>query len=298
MSSLKEKAEAIIEGYARGHAGTAFVAGHLGGQFGADRIPLTALTVAMIIELCDLYDITDSGARTVHIAEAIWRLTYRGTLVAQTILNWIPLIGPGANSVTTYFLTKQAGWDCVNDIEQGRMTLEEQAKKTAKSVTINTVYSTVSDISQVVSDDVVDSIVSHADQLNEHSETIATLLKDETLQNAEKRFLSNVLSGTSIQAISGSGIDIKEELRKGIFSTIASTIYDEKIQLDGNYVPNKEELLQRLMTSKEIYPEHFHRCIDSSIEQYSNALNKEEKEKAVKEMANLVKTGLELIKVK
>ena len=142
------------------------------------------------------------------------------------------------------------------------------------------------------------TIVSHADRLNELSGTMATLLKDETLQEAEKRFLSNVLTGISVQAMSGSGIDIKEELRKGIFSTIASTIYDEKIQLDGNYVPNKEELVQRLMNSKEIYPEHFHRCIDSSIAQYSNALNKEEKEKAVQEMANLVKTGLELIKVK
>ena len=252
----------------------------------------------MINELCDLYGVTDNGARTVHITSAIGRLTLRGTAVAQTILNWIPLVGPGANSAATYFLTKQAGWDCVNDIEKGRMTLEEQTLKAAKSAATMAAISTVNDISQVVSDEVVNNIASHSDQLNEFSGTVATLLKDETLQEAEKRFLSSVLSGTSIQAISGSEIDIKEELKKGIFSTIASTIYDEKIQLEGKYVPNKEELVQRLRTSKEIYPEHFHRSIDSSIDRYSKAFNKEEKEKAAREMAHLVKTGLELIKVK
>lgn len=293
MSSLKERAKEIIEGYARGHAGTAFVAGQFGGQFGADRIPLTALTIAMINELCDLYSITDNGARGVHIANAIGRLTLRGTAVAQTILNWIPLVGPGANSVTTYFLTQQAGWDCVNDIEKGRMTLEEQTLKAVKSAAI----STVNDMSQVVSDEVVHNIASYTDQL-ELSGTMATLLKDETLQKAEKKFLSSVISGTSNQALSGSEIDIKEALRKGIFSTVASTIEDETIQLLGEYIPNQEELVQRLMSSKEIYPEHFHRSIDISIDKYNKALNKEEKEKALREMAHLVKTGLELIKVK
>ncbi|MFN6155751.1 MAG: hypothetical protein ACK4YK_14640 [Dolichospermum sp.] len=87
-------------------------------------------------------------------------------------------------------------------------------------------------------------------------------------------------------------------MRKGIFSTIASTIYDEKIQVQGQYIPNKEEWIQRLMTSKEIYPEDFHSNIDHSIDRYQNAFNKEEKQKAVMDMAQLVKTGLELIKVK
>lgn len=43
-----EKAEKIIRTYKWSHAGTAIVAGALGGQFGFDRIPLTMLTISMI----------------------------------------------------------------------------------------------------------------------------------------------------------------------------------------------------------------------------------------------------------
>ncbi len=119
---LKEKnaaAEEIIETYAKLHAGTAFVAGHLGGQFGADRIPLTALTTKMILDICNLYDISDPGVQAVHIGHAIVRLTVNGTIIADTVINWIPIVGPGANSLAAYALTKQVGRECVKDIENG-----------------------------------------------------------------------------------------------------------------------------------------------------------------------------------
>src|SRR6266487_2576895 len=117
----RERAKRIIDRYAGLHAGTAFVAGHLGGQFGFDRIPLTALTVSMITELCLLYEVRDTGAIVIHVGWAIGRLTLRGTAIAQTFLNWIPIAGPGANSGVTYGLTKQAVWNCANDTEKNRM---------------------------------------------------------------------------------------------------------------------------------------------------------------------------------
>lgn len=298
MTSRRERAERIIEGYARGHAGTAAIAGQLGGQFGADRIPLTALTVAMINELCDLYNVTDEGAKAVHIAAAIGRLTLRGTAIAQTILNWIPLIGPGANGVTTYFLTRQAGWECVHDIEEERMTVEAQTKKAVQSTISTVAGSTVGALSQDLSNEVVNSIVSQADQMNNCSGILADIIKDENLQTAEKRFLSSVVSRVSTQAISGTGVDIKEVLKQEIFDAIARQCFEEGIQISGNYVADKDEqLVARLKNLKEIYPEDFHRNIDTAIESYSNAISQEEKERAAREMLSLLKTGLDLIKV-
>lgn len=80
LEDLRIKAEETIEDCSLAHAGTAFVAGSLGGQFGTDRIPLTALPIKIINDICKLYGIANNRAKVVHIASAIGRLTVRGTV--------------------------------------------------------------------------------------------------------------------------------------------------------------------------------------------------------------------------
>lgn len=104
----REKAIAIIDNYSWYHAGTALTVGAFGGQFGIDRYALTALTIAMIESICNVYEIQSRTAKNLYIARAIGRLTRNGTVIAHAILNWLPL-GSIANCATTFFLTRNAG---------------------------------------------------------------------------------------------------------------------------------------------------------------------------------------------
>lgn len=128
MNDEQEKrAFEIVEEYAWYHGGTATVSGFLGGQFGLDRIPLTALTLKMINSICHVYEISDNVARNIHIARAIGRLTINGTVIGNTLLNWIPL-GSFANGLTSYYLTINAGKKCINEIELEQMNVSDQMK--------------------------------------------------------------------------------------------------------------------------------------------------------------------------
>lgn len=131
--SKREDALNVIDRYCYYHAATAITAGACGGQFGLDRVPLTALTVKMILKICDVYEIHDNWARMIHVSAAIARLTVNGTALAQTVLNWIPG-GCLVNGGTTFFLTRNAGKKCIKEIESGKMTASKQLKQAGKDL--------------------------------------------------------------------------------------------------------------------------------------------------------------------
>ena len=87
----REEAIDVIEEYAWYHGGTATVTGFLGGQFGADGIALSVLTARMIFRICEIYEITDTSARNIHVLRALGTLTVQGNAIGRTILNWIPM---------------------------------------------------------------------------------------------------------------------------------------------------------------------------------------------------------------
>lgn len=70
----REKAIAIIDNFSMYHAGTAITVGAFGGQFGADRVALTTLTVTMIEQICNVYGVKSRTAKNIHIARTIYRL--------------------------------------------------------------------------------------------------------------------------------------------------------------------------------------------------------------------------------
>lgn len=175
---LRDKAESIVNNYCSFHAVGAITVGAFGGQFGADRVVLTYLTRRMILKICDLYGIKDKKARTIHVAAAITRLTITGTALAHTVLNYIPG-GSLVNGATTYYLTRSAGLKCISEIEQGKMTVNDQLKIGAKDVTIALVKHGINDIVEFDSnsmEDIVDeSIVMHNDLLLDESKELTTL---------------------------------------------------------------------------------------------------------------------------
>lgn len=155
----REKAIAIIDNFSIYHAGTAIAVGALGGQFGADRFALTALTVTMIEQICNVYGVKSRTAKNIHIARAVYRLTKNGTMIAHTILNWVPL-GSFANGATTYFLTRGAGMKCINEIEHEQMTGMGQfiniGKDWLKTKACNAIDNTMNDLSGMSTEDVLE----------------------------------------------------------------------------------------------------------------------------------------------
>lgn len=157
----REQALAIVDNYSVYHAGTALAVGAFGGQFGADTVALTALTIKMIEEICNVYGIRERKAKNIHIASAIARLTYKGTVIAKTILNWLPL-GSVANSATTYFLTRSAGLKCIDEIERNKMNVQDQLVQGLKDAAVTIVKSELCDniehLSDHLSENVIDNV--------------------------------------------------------------------------------------------------------------------------------------------
>ncbi len=271
----REEAEEIIENYARSHAGTAFVAGQLGGQFGADRIPLTALTVAMVHHLCKIYDVNDKAAEAIYLASTLRRLTISGTVIAQTLLNWIPLAGPAVNSATTYALTKSAGHDCINDIEHDRMTLEKQAKKAVCQIAMSATSDLMSGVASDMADSVVegmtenvkqavDNLVQNSDFIASHASEINDLLTDPSLQQGEKIFLSSFFNSVYKTAMEGKTPNSKEALENAFFNAIA-------VMTNAN----------DLMEIKKSFSKEFSNQIESTCASYGEATNDERKKEVI-----------------
>jgi uncharacterized protein (DUF697 family) len=252
-------AEEIIETYAKLHAGTAFVAGHLGGQFGADRIPLTALTTKMILDICNLYDISDPGVQAVHIGHAIVRLTVNGTIIADTVMNWIPIVGPGANSLAAYALTKQVGRECVKDIENGFLDSIQEAlknsgtrKEDAAPNAINTtggelIGASVTDamanaapeltkivpLSKSDLDEAMRELSDSTKNRNKNRDKIENLIDALPLKTREKSFLERFIKKVSADVALGKPIDARAALSDAIIKLVSDgLIKSAKLGLD------------------------------------------------------------------
>lgn len=230
---LKEKnaaAEEIIETYAKLHAGTAFVAGHLGGQFGADRIPLTALTTKMILDICNLYDISDPGVQVVHISHAIVRLTVNGTIIADTVMNWIPIVGPGANSVAAYALTKQVGGECVKDIENGFLDGESIG-----SDVIDASANAAPELTEIlpISKSDLEEAMRRLPYSIKSRDKIENLINALPLKTREKSFLAKFIKKVSADVAQGRPIDARAALSDAIIKLVSDgLIKSAKLGLD------------------------------------------------------------------
>lgn len=157
----RERALAIVDDYCLYHCGTAITVGFMGGQFGADTYALSALTIAMIEKICNVYGIKNRAAKNVHIARALGRLTIRGTAIARAILNYIPM-GCIANGATSYFLTRGAGIQCIDEIEKEQMNMNSQLILGAKDIAVTTLKGTlgeyIEDSTSGICDDALEKV--------------------------------------------------------------------------------------------------------------------------------------------
>ena len=262
-------AEEIIETYAKLHAGTAFVAGHLGGQFGADRIPLTALTTKMILDICNLYDISDPGVQAVHIGHAIVRLTVNGTIIADTVINWIPIVGPGANSVAAYALTKQVGGECVKDIENGFLDGES-------------IGSDVTDASANAAPELTEILPISKSDLDEamrrlpysikSRDKIENLINALPLKTREKSFLERFIKKVSVDVAQGKPIDARAALSDAIIKLVSDgLIKSAKLGLDHDKM-----VLDSIERIGNTFPTFFE-DVDVFTSRYEKAINDDQR---------------------
>lgn len=277
MSNLDERAMEIIKNYARGHAGTAFSAGQVGGQFGADTAALTALTVKMIKNLCDLYGIKDSSARNVHIASAVARLTLKGTVIARTTLNWFPILGPLANSGATYFLTKRAGEECIRDIKMNRMNLLDQIKLAAGRGAVTFGSNLIHEAATSITDDVLQEVALD-------SKVMANVLSNGAIRDTGKLFISSVLESVTKAKLEGRNIDVRKTLEDKFFDAIAAGIFDYKIRIDGKYVSNKEESIKFLEKTRNKFP-FMQVWFDNMTKRYKESYSEKEKTEIMEKIA-------------
>lgn len=299
--SLRDRAIQIIDGYAAAHSGTAVVVGFCGGQFGADRIALSALTRAMILEICDLYGEYDYSARTIHVAAALARLTLKGTAIAHTILNWLPG-GSLVNGATTYFLTRSAGLKCIEEIERGLMNTKDQLKIGARDVTIALITSgnefcNVEGIEHNYISDVVNDTFGHIDFLSKAGDYGLTSVVDTIKELPEgtfegvNKFIYISLKQALVSSLSNNfkgDINWKTVLRSAILGAM----------IEGMTEHNKissDELLFRLQQKNKLFPETFDTFIDSISQRY----DKLEKERgSVEAMKDITSFISDFIKVK
>ncbi len=286
----REKALAIVDNYSVYHAGTAVTVGAIGGQFGADTVALTGLTVMMIEEICNVYGIRDRKAKNIHIASAIARLTYKGTVIAKTILNWVPL-GCFANGATTYFLTRSAGLKCIEEIEKSKMNVKDQLIQSVKDTAVVLIKSELGDgiehISDQLSENVVDNVkeifqcdvsqdlgldrmVNYLDKLP----TEAMVGIDKAIGVALRESVAECLKGDAKR------IDTSEILRKTILSSLTAMI-DEHTKM------SEAEIQFRIMANDEHY-----KTFESFLHNTAEHFDKIEKERGIYEAIKYCISGI------
>jgi uncharacterized protein (DUF697 family) len=298
---LTSEAARVIDKFAVLHLKTAFIAGQFGGQFGLDRIPLTALTITMIISICDLYNIKDNKAKAIHVLSAIGRLTFRGTVIAQTMVNWIPIAGPLANSIVTYVLTKRAGWDCVNDIRKNRMNVKDQMEYAIRRGTVVVAGDTISDVSGAISSDVIEDLIVDTNivvQTTEAlSEVFTEILNDETLIGAEKVLLSSIISGMSRDIIENKTRTFREYIWNGLMMGIAAGVYGDELKTQDFELPHEDKIrLMELIAKREAHPGLFSTFVDLQISALEAASSRGERLKTINILIKAIEEGTELVK--
>ena len=107
----KDKCHAIIHSAAASGAGIAFSMAQLPG---ADNLPLTAIEIAMVVALGQVFgiSITESGAKSM-IAAFLGTIVGRG--VSQFLIGWIPGIGNAVNATTAGGVIESLGWAVAAD---------------------------------------------------------------------------------------------------------------------------------------------------------------------------------------
>ena len=206
----REKAIAIIDNFSIYHAGTAIAVGALGGQFGADRFALTALTVTMIEQICNVYGVKSRTAKNIHIARAIYHLTKNGTMIAHAILNWVPL-GSFANGATTYFLTRSAGMKCINEIEHEQMTAMHQFLNVVNDVNIHESGKAINSIMNDLPDMTTESV------LEKTRDTLGTNLTEDLKIESILDAIDKIPTDLKKDAGAAIGCAIKANLRECMF---------------------------------------------------------------------------------
>ena len=225
MMSQKEKALAIVDEYSLYHAGTAIAVGAMGGQFGADTVALTALTISMIESICNVYGIHDRKAKNIHIATAIARLTYKGTVLAKTILNWIPM-GCLANGATSYFLTRNAGLKCIQEIERGKMNVKGQLVQGLKDISVTVVSS----------------------QLGNSIENLPEHLSEDFVENIKETLNSDVSMDLGTDSLISCIENIPTEAMAGIDKAIGISLRAAVIKcLQGGAKTNTSEMMSKVI---------------------------------------------------
>lgn len=296
----RERAEEMIDNYALGHAATAFGVGMLGGQFGADRIALTALTVKMINDICDVYGITDKAAKAIHVASAIGRLTVRGTVIAHTILNWVPFFGPAANSGTTYYLTKKAGQECINDIERDRMTVGGQLSVATGRVGTMVLAHEIADFSTDIATKITDTgaeAIDHAcaeatDAVSaSHAEIVdgvRNVLISPTIINAEKEFIEKTIAGVANNALSGESLDLGAIFKSSLSQAVLVGGLDLGTELFDSH---KDAFVQRLEVLRRFLPESVRTEIDQAMTEYKQVQGDEDRKVALDKVMQTIQAA-------
>lgn len=285
----REDAIAIVDEYAWYHGGTATIAGFCGGQFGADRVALTVLTTKMIIRICEIYDVSDKAARNIHIMRAIGRLTLRGTAIASTILNWVPL-GSFANGFTSYYLTRGAGIQCINDIENEQMTVQNQLINTAKDAAIVAVTNSVGDMIIDMTNGVSQTIIDQAISLSESESGIGSVIND---------FLDKIPTEANAGIDKAIGIALKETLRtsfvsrtgkpnsKNIIRTVFLNSLIAAIDEHNKFTP--EEITFRMIQNEEYY-KTFEPFFESTAAIYDEIADNRENLEDIKKILQAIST--------
>ena len=275
--SKREQALAIVDNYSVYHAGTALAVGAFGGQFGADTIALTALTIKMIEEICNVYGIRERKAKNIHIASAIARLTYKGTVIAKTILNWIPL-GSLANSATTYFLTRNAGLKCIEEIESDKMNVQDQLVQGLKDVAVTFVKSELCDniehLSDHLSEDIIDKV----------KETLQCDISQDLGLDNMITYLDKIPTEATVGIDKAVGTALRASIAEGLkgdvrkFNTaevLSKTILASlSIMIDEHTKMSEAEIQFRIMKNDEHY-----KTFETFLQNTANYFDKLEKER-------------------
>jgi hypothetical protein len=281
---MRSKAKEIIDKYAKFHAGTAFVVGQIpGGMLGFDTIPLTALTVKMINEICNLYQVRSNSARAIFTSHAIARLTVKGTAVANTILKWIyiPILSPAATTVTTFYLTKQAGWDCVKDIENKYMedptgALLGVIKRESNRFVFAGISSGVKDFVAPA----VDNFIGDLDDLDRlqldikdpfvDKKVIESIINRSELNTGKKALLNKFIETLVTDRIEKGEVDPVEAMKAAIVEGISKGLSDGA----KNGLDYHQAVRDNLKMIDESFPGFFDNASDL-IDQYANAVTQD-----------------------
>lgn len=286
----REKALAIVDNYSVYHAGTAVTVGAFGGQFGADTVALTGLTIMMIEEICNVYGIRERKAKNIHIASAIARLTYKGTVIAKTILNWVPL-GCFANGATTYFLTRSAGLKCIEEIEKGKMNVQDQLIQGIKDTAVVMVKSELGNGIEHISDQLSENVVDNVKEILQcdvsqdlgldHMVSYLDKLPTEAMVGIDKAI--GVALRTSVaECLKGDAkrINTSEILRKTILSSLTAMI-DEHTKM------SEAEIQFRINVNDKRY-----KTFESFLHNTAEHFDKIEKERGIYEAIKYCISGI------